>query len=99
MHASTPYANCDIAIYDGIYGIDLIVHLLVNDVGQGNDVAVPHWSSMSILVSILYIKFEHMPNAWSPYSNCDILIYEGDDVTDLNTRWKYLAYFSKYIRK
>ena len=51
LHASTPYANCDIAIYDGIYGIDLIVHLLVTDVGQGNDVAIIHSSDMSVFVS------------------------------------------------
>ena len=52
MKASTLYANCDIAIYDGIYGIDLIVHLLVNDVGQGNDVAIIHSSDMSVFESI-----------------------------------------------
>ena len=33
LNAWGPYANCDIAICDGIYGIDLIVHLLVNDMG------------------------------------------------------------------
>ena len=51
LNASSPYANCDIAIYDGIYGIDLIVHLLVNDVGQENDVAITHSSDMSVFVS------------------------------------------------
>ena len=51
MKASTPYANCDIAIYDGIYGIDMIVHLLVNNVGQGNDVAIIHSSDISVFVS------------------------------------------------
>ena len=51
LNASTPYANFDIAIYDGIYGIDLIVHLPVNDVGQGNDVAITHSSDMSVFVS------------------------------------------------
>ena len=51
LNAWSPYANCDIAICDGIYGIDLIVHLLVNDVGQGNDVAIIHSSDMSVFVS------------------------------------------------
>ena len=51
LHASTPYANYDIAIYDGIYGIDPIVHLPVNDVGQGNDVAIINSSDMSVFVS------------------------------------------------
>ena len=50
LNASTPYANFDIAIYDGIYGIDLIVHYLVNNVGQGNDVAIIHSSDMSVFV-------------------------------------------------
>ena len=44
--------NCDLAIYDGISGIDLIVHLLVNDVGQANDVAIIHSSDMSVFWSI-----------------------------------------------
>ena len=51
LNAWSPYANCDIAICDGIYGIDLIVHLLVNDFGQGNDVAIIHSSDMSVSVS------------------------------------------------
>ena len=51
MNASSPHANFDIAICDGIYGIDLIVHLLVNDVGQGNDLAIIHSSDMSVFVS------------------------------------------------
>ena len=58
LNASTPYANCDIAIYDGIYGIDLIVHLLVNDVGQENNVAITHSSDMSVFGSIFKSKSE-----------------------------------------
>ena len=52
LNAWSPYANCDISIYEGIYGIDLMVHLLVNDVGQGFDVAIIHWSEMSVFVSV-----------------------------------------------
>ena len=52
LNAWSPYANCDIAICDGIYGIDLIVHLLVNDLGQGNDLAIIHSSDMSVFESI-----------------------------------------------
>ena len=52
LNACSPCANCDIAIYDGIYGTDLMLHLLVNNVGQGNDVTIIHWSDMSVLVSI-----------------------------------------------
>ena len=50
LNARSPCANCDIAIYDGIYGTDLMVHLLVNNVDQGNDVAIIHWSEMSVFV-------------------------------------------------
>ena len=52
LNASSPHANIDIAICDGIYGIDLIVHLLVNDVGQGNDVAIIHSSDIWVSGSI-----------------------------------------------
>ena len=52
MNASRPHANFDVAIYDSIYGIDLIVHLLVNDAGQENDVAIIHLSDMSVFESI-----------------------------------------------
>ena len=48
MNASRPHANFEIAIFDSIYGIDVIVHLLLNDVGQGNDVAIIHSSDMSV---------------------------------------------------
>ena len=51
LNAWRPYGNCDIAIYDGIYGIDLMVHLLLNDDGQGYDVAITHSSDMSVFVS------------------------------------------------
>ena len=52
MNACSPRANCDIVIYDCIYDIVLLVHLLVNDVGQGNDMAIIHSSDMSVFESI-----------------------------------------------
>ena len=56
LNARSPHANFDIAIYDGIYGIDLMVHLLVNDMAQGNDLAITHSSKMSVFISIFMSK-------------------------------------------
>ena len=64
MNASSPHANCDIAIYYGIYGSDMIVHLLGNDMGQGNDVAITLLSEMSVFVSILMSNSDIMSNGW-----------------------------------
>ena len=52
LNARSPHANCDIAIFDGIYGTDVMIHLRVNDMVQGNNLAITQSSEMSFFISI-----------------------------------------------